>query len=108
MLAERYFAEDPNTCLLKLRQLADVMAQIVASHVGLLDKPDDGQYETLDEAYEAAAKGLVKKSSEADRQVEYYSLKELLEAKQHEAAQAAAAKPHFGMRFTRLVPPGTG
>jgi type I restriction enzyme R subunit len=41
MLAERYFAEDPNTCLLKLRQLAEVMTQIVASHVGLLDRPGE-------------------------------------------------------------------
>ncbi|MDI1313516.1 type I restriction-modification system endonuclease [Prosthecobacter sp.] len=47
MLAERYFAEDPNTCLLKLRQLAEVLAQAVASHVGLLDRPEEGQYELL-------------------------------------------------------------
>jgi len=47
MLAERYFADDPNTCLLKLRQLAEVLAQIVASGVGLLDRPDEGQYELL-------------------------------------------------------------
>ncbi len=47
MLAERYFAEDPNTCLLKLRQLAEVLAQTVASHVGLLDLPEEGQYELL-------------------------------------------------------------
>ena len=47
MLAERYFAEDPNTCLLKLRQLAETLAQVVASHVGLLDKPEEGQYELL-------------------------------------------------------------
>lgn len=47
MLAERYFADDPNTCLLKLRQLAEVLAQAVASHVGLLDRPDEGQYELL-------------------------------------------------------------
>jgi len=26
MLAERYFTEDPNTCLLKLRQLAELLA----------------------------------------------------------------------------------
>lgn len=43
MLAEKYFAEDPNTCLLKLRQLA----QMVASFVGLLDRPEQGQFELL-------------------------------------------------------------
>lgn len=47
MLAERYFADDPNTCLLKLRQLAELLAQMVASFVGLLDRPDQGQFELL-------------------------------------------------------------
>jgi len=47
MLSERYFAGDPNTCLLKLRQLTEVIAQIVASNVGLLDKPDEAQFELL-------------------------------------------------------------
>lgn len=47
MLAERYFADDPNTCLLKLRQLSEVLAQIVASNVGILDRPGDGQFELL-------------------------------------------------------------
>ena len=47
MLAERYFAEDPNTCLLKLRQLAEVLAQTTASHVGLYLKPEESQYDLL-------------------------------------------------------------
>ena len=47
MLAERYFPPDPNTCLLKLRQLPEVIAQRVASNVGILDRPEDGQYELL-------------------------------------------------------------
>jgi hypothetical protein len=29
-LAERYFPDDPNTCLLKLRQLTELLAQLVA------------------------------------------------------------------------------
>lgn len=47
MLAERYFSEDPNTCLLKLRQLAEVLAQTTASYVGIYQKPEEGQYELL-------------------------------------------------------------
>ena len=35
MLAERYFPEDPNTSLLKLRQLTELLAQLVATKVGL-------------------------------------------------------------------------
>jgi len=41
MLAERYFADDPNTCLLKLRQLTEGLAQLTASRVGLFTGADD-------------------------------------------------------------------
>jgi hypothetical protein len=34
-LAERYFPEDPNTCLLKLRQLSELLAQLTATRVGV-------------------------------------------------------------------------
>jgi type I restriction enzyme R subunit len=47
LLAERYFAEDPNTCLLKLRQLAEALAQLVASHVGLYTSSEEPQFELL-------------------------------------------------------------
>jgi type I restriction enzyme R subunit len=46
MLAEKYFADDPNTCLLKLRQLTELLAQLVASQVGL-DSPAEAQYDLL-------------------------------------------------------------
>ncbi len=36
MLAEKYFAEDPNTCLLKLRQLSELLAQLAAAKTGQL------------------------------------------------------------------------
>ena len=35
VLAERYFSEDPNTTLLKLRQLGELLAQQTASRFGL-------------------------------------------------------------------------
>jgi type I restriction enzyme, R subunit len=47
LLAERYFAEDPNTCLLKLRQLTELLAQMVASNVGLFTSPDEKQVDLL-------------------------------------------------------------
>ncbi len=47
MLAERYFAEDPNTCLLKLRQLCELLAQMAASKVGLYTSHDESQYDLL-------------------------------------------------------------
>lgn len=35
LLAEKHFADDPNTCLLKLRQLSDLLAQLVAWQLSL-------------------------------------------------------------------------
>src|SRR5215470_8252100 len=47
MLAERYFPNDPNTTLLKLRQLAELLAQLVATKIGLYQSPDESQYNLL-------------------------------------------------------------
>jgi len=46
-LAERYFATDPNTCLLKLRQLGEVLAKQAAAHTGLLVDPEANQADVL-------------------------------------------------------------
>lgn len=47
MLAERYFAEDPNTALMKLRQFAELLAQIEATKVGLYTNRDEAQFDLL-------------------------------------------------------------
>ena len=47
MLAERYFSDDPNTCLLKLRQLAELLAQLAASNVGVFTSPDEKQVDLV-------------------------------------------------------------
>ena len=47
MLAERYFPEDPNTALLKLRQLAELLAQLVATRVALYTSRDEAQFDLL-------------------------------------------------------------
>ena len=47
MLAERYFADDPNTALLKLRQLAELLTQLVAAKVGLYTSREEAQYDLL-------------------------------------------------------------
>jgi type I restriction enzyme R subunit len=46
-LAERYFSDDPNTCLLKLRQLAELLAQLTASRVGLFTSTEENQVDLL-------------------------------------------------------------
>ena len=47
LLAERYFADEPNTCLLQLRQLTEAMAHSVASRVGLYTSADEKQNDPL-------------------------------------------------------------
>lgn len=47
MLAEKYFPDDPNTSLLKLRQLAELLAQLVATKVGQYVASDEAQYELI-------------------------------------------------------------
>jgi type I restriction enzyme, R subunit len=42
-LAERYFRDDPNTCLIKLRQFAELLAQLTAAKTGLFESADETQ-----------------------------------------------------------------
>jgi hypothetical protein len=46
-LAERYFKDDPNTCLIKLRQFGEALAQLTAAKAGLLASPDEPQADLL-------------------------------------------------------------
>ncbi|MDN7549483.1 type I restriction-modification system endonuclease [Burkholderia cenocepacia] len=45
--AERYFADDPNTCLLKLRQFGELMARQVAARAGIYSPDEDNQASLL-------------------------------------------------------------
>jgi type I restriction enzyme, R subunit len=47
MLAERYFPDDPNTSTLKLRQLTELVAQLVAARVGHYSSREEAQYDLL-------------------------------------------------------------
>jgi type I restriction enzyme R subunit len=46
-VAERYFAEDPNTSLLKLRQFSEILAQSLAARIGLMTNQGETQYELI-------------------------------------------------------------
>jgi hypothetical protein len=46
-LSERYFADDPNTSLIKLRQFSELLAQQVAARYGLLTITDEPQADLL-------------------------------------------------------------
>jgi type I restriction enzyme R subunit len=47
VLAERYFADDPNTSLIKLRQFGELLAQLIAAKVGIYTSCDEAQYDLL-------------------------------------------------------------
>jgi type I restriction enzyme R subunit len=47
MLAERYFAADPNTSMLKSRQFAELLARRVATDSGLYTGSEEQQYDLL-------------------------------------------------------------
>ncbi|WOD41904.1 type I restriction-modification system endonuclease [Nodosilinea sp. E11] len=46
-LAERYFKEDPCTCLIKLRQFGELLAQMAAANAGLYLNPQESQVDLL-------------------------------------------------------------
>jgi type I restriction enzyme R subunit len=46
-LAESYFKDDPNTCLIKLRQFGELLAQLTAAKSGLYSSPEEQQTELL-------------------------------------------------------------
>ncbi|MBI5930401.1 MAG: type I restriction-modification system endonuclease [Chloroflexi bacterium] len=55
-LAERYFRDDPNTCLIKLRQFGEALAQQIAARSGLLETTEETQADLLRRLkYERAA-----------------------------------------------------
>ncbi len=64
--------------------------------------------ETVEEAIESVAIGMVKKSVENGREVERLSIDDMIKADRHLAGKTAAAKSHFGLRFTKCIPPGGG
>lgn len=46
-LAERYFQDDPSTCLIKLRQFAELLAQLTAAKTGLFISAEESQADLL-------------------------------------------------------------
>ncbi len=46
-LAERYFRDDPNSCLIKLRQFGELLAQEVAARIGMYASQEEAQADLL-------------------------------------------------------------
>jgi len=62
---------------------------------------------TVEEAIQSMALGMVSAASENGRSQTNIPIKDLIEADQYLARKQAASKSHFGMRFTKGIPPGT-
>jgi hypothetical protein len=69
---------------------------------------EDEQIDTIQDAIESIAKNMVQSSSENGRSATRIPIRDLIEADRHIAQKSAASKPHFGLRFTKLIPPGGG
>jgi hypothetical protein len=61
--------------------------------------------ETIDEAIEQALL-LPASVTEAGRTITERPLSDLQDARDRETGNRAASKAHFGLRFTKLIPPG--
>lgn len=68
----------------------------------------DTEPETIGDAIDLVAKGMVSSSSENGRSMTNIPIRDLIEADRHLAAKRAASKPHFGLRMTKCIPPGGG
>ena len=64
--------------------------------------------DSIEERILVDAKLGIGSASDETGQVTKTPIKDLIEADQYLAAKSAAAKNHFGLRMTKLVPPGTG
>lgn len=66
--------------------------------------------ETIESAIEETARGRVKKLAEEDREIEYLSISDQIEADRYLAIKKAARarNGNFGLRMTKCIPPGGG
>ena len=64
--------------------------------------------DTIEEAIDEIAKAGIRQVSDETGSVERTPINDLIKADQYIAAKTAAGKKHFGLRMTKLVPPGTG
>lgn len=63
---------------------------------------------TIEEAITAQAIRGTKSASENGRSMQNRDIRELIEAERHIQNKRATAQPHFGLRFTKCVPPAGG
>ena len=65
------------------------------------------QPKTIEDAIEQNALGPASVTV-AGQTVVQKDIEQQIKADEYLAAKQAAAKPHFGLRFTKIIPPGAG
>lgn len=65
------------------------------------------QPETIEDAIEQNALGPASVTV-AGQTVVQKDIEQQIKADEYLAAKQAATKPHFGLRFTKIIPPGAG
>ena len=80
--AARYFTEDPNTCLVKLRQFGEILARRAAARLGPYTLPDDNQDTLINRLRERGA-------LDATTQQLFHDLRSAGNKAAHELAPAA-------------------
>lgn len=93
-LAERYFRDDPATCLVKLRQLAELLAKLIAARHALFEERSSFDDVLRRLSFERV---LPREAGEI-----FYRIKKLGNAAVHEAA-GTHADALSGLKFTRQL-----
>ena len=64
--------------------------------------------DSIEERIEERATEGISSASDETGSVKHDSIDDLIKAGQYVAGKKAAKKPHFGLRRTKLIPPGGG
>ncbi|MGK4008930.1 type I restriction-modification system endonuclease [Sorangium sp. So ce1036] len=99
--AERYFAEDPNTCLVKLRQFGEILAQRAAARLGLYTSPEDSQATLINRLRERGALDATTRQLFHDLRVAGNQAAHELRGEHHEALHQLKMARELAVWFQR-------
>jgi type I restriction enzyme, R subunit len=99
--AERYFADDPNTCLVKLRQFGEVLAQGAAARLGLYSSAEDSQATLINRLRERGALDVTTRQLFHDLRVAGNKAAHEIRGEHHEALHQLKMARELSVWFQR-------
>lgn len=92
--AERYVFTDPDVCLLKVRQLSELLAQQCAARIGIHVSPEDSQLRLIQRLYESRL---------LDSQISqlFHSIRKAGNVAAHQPGQSTRSDALRNLRFSR-------